>query len=126
MGEPAKTIALLDDSRIVLDTLEAAFESMGYAVRTAETIRELDQILATVTPDLFVLDVEMPEAFGDEVAAVLRQVRHCKAPIVLFSGLNAAKLAERARDANVDCFVCKSDGVQPLMDAVSRLLRSTA
>ena len=62
-------------------------------------MRELEHQLLGCRPDLFVLDVQMPEMFGGDVAQVLRDVRAHTAPIVLYSGVETSALAEHAREA---------------------------
>jgi DNA-binding response OmpR family regulator len=121
-----KTILVMDDSVIVLETLKAVFEANGYTVRTAENLTELEAARAGGEPDLFVLDVQMPEAFGDDVAQVLRDVRSVKRPIFLFSSLEETVLAARAAEAQVDGWVSKSAGVLALLARVRSALEAGA
>src|SRR5205807_10183832 len=81
----AKMIVVMDDSTLVLDMLRDALEAHGFEVRTAATLKELEQQLVGLRPDLFILDVQMPEMFGDDVAQVLRDVRAHRPPILLHS-----------------------------------------
>jgi DNA-binding NarL/FixJ family response regulator len=68
------------------------------------------------------MDVQMPELYGDDVAAVLKLERSVKTPIYLFSTLTDAELAERAREARADGYISKSEGVEHLVDRVRRAL----
>ncbi len=56
-------------------------------MRTAGNMNELEGQVAVGPPDLVLLDVRMPEAYGDDVATVLRAVRGMSVPIYLFSTL---------------------------------------
>ncbi len=120
-----RTILLMDDSSIVLDTTKAVFEANGYAVRAASNLAELETALASAPPDLVVLDVQMPEMFGDDVAQVLRNVRSMNVPIVLFSDIDEKALAERASEAGVNGYVTKRDGVLALLTKVASLVERT-
>jgi DNA-binding response OmpR family regulator len=122
MSSNGKVILVMDDSTIVLETLKAVFEESGFVVRTAENLRELETARAAGDPDLFVLDVQMPEAFGDDVAQVLRAMRNVKRPIFLFSSLDEKVLEQRARDAEVDGWVPKSAGVLALLARIQAAL----
>ena len=42
--------------------------------------------------DLILMDVQMPELYGDDVAMVLRNERHITTPIYLFSSLSPGEL----------------------------------
>lgn len=117
-----KTVLLLDDSRIVLDTLESVLSSKNFVVRTAETLADLDAILANEKPDIFVLDVQMPEAFGDDIGQVLRIMRKLSAPILLFSAVDEKELARRAEEAGLDGWVSKNAGVGALVERIEGLL----
>jgi DNA-binding response OmpR family regulator len=44
--------------------------------------------------DLVLLDVEVPEVFGDDVGSVLKGSRGLSTPIYLYSSLPAAELDE--------------------------------
>jgi len=120
-----KTVLVLDDSPIVLETLAAALGTR-FQVRTAENLDQLEKELAAFKPDLFVLDVQMPEAFGDDVAGVLRIVRKLKAPMILFSSLDEQSLAARAAEAGVEGYVSKDAGVPALVERVVQLIGAPA
>jgi DNA-binding response OmpR family regulator len=118
----AKTVVVLDDSTIILEAVAAVLGASGFDVRTAARLSELERHCAECTPDLVVLDVHMPEAFGDEVGAVLREARTVRAPLLLFSSLDEELLAERTREAGLQGYVSKSAGVGALLERVCELL----
>lgn len=120
-----RTIVVMDDSSIVLDATRAVLEANGYAVRAASNLAELETALTAVRPDLLVLDVQMPEMFGDDVAQVLRHVRSLAVPIVLFSDIDEKALADRAREAGVDGCVTKRAGMPALLAKVAQLTSAT-
>jgi CheY-like chemotaxis protein len=121
-----KLVLVMDDSAIVRDTLGAVLEASGYDVRTAATLDELEEHRAACVPDLYVLDVQMPEAFGDDVGALLRDVQQVGVPIVLFSSLGRQALAQRAGEAGLSGYVSKSDGVGALLVQIGRLLEDSS
>jgi DNA-binding response OmpR family regulator len=122
MTQPTqRTIFIFDDSAVILAAAKAYFEANGYLVHTAIDLRELEGALATTSPDLIVLDVQMPEIFGDDVAQVLRNVRDLKVPIVLFSDIDEADLARRGREAGV-ASVPKRAGLPALLAEVASRL----
>src|SRR4051812_37560352 len=104
----------MDDSALILEVVTAALESSGIDARVASNLDELERVRGEGEPDLYVLDVQMPEAFGDDVGQVLRNVRESKAPIVLFSSLDEDALASRAREGGFE-YVSKSAGVGALV-----------
>ncbi|HEX6838204.1 MAG TPA: response regulator [Polyangia bacterium] len=121
-GPKQKQILLVDDSTLVLDMMRAAFTEAGYAVVTAENLRELDRHRVTTRPDLVLMDVQMPEAFGDDVAMVLRAAREIEAPIYLLSTMDEAELRRRAADAEIDGYIRKQIGVESIVQRVRQIL----
>jgi DNA-binding NarL/FixJ family response regulator len=67
------------------------------------------------------MDVHMPELYGDDVAAVLRQ-RGSRARILLFSNLPPDVLAQRSAEAGLDGYFSKKDGIEALVARVQALL----
>jgi DNA-binding NarL/FixJ family response regulator len=68
------------------------------------------------------MDVQMPELYGDDVAAVLRHVRGTRARIILFSNLPPEELSQRAAEAGLDGFITKQQGMDALVSQVRELL----
>lgn len=117
-----KTILLMDDSEIVLEVAGEALESAGFAVLKANNLAELDDHQAKHKFDLVVLDVQMPEIYGDDVGVVMKQVRAVEVPVVLFSSIDRGELQTRAREAGLESAVSKNDGIEALVDRIQELL----
>ena len=117
-----KQILIMDDSALVLEMTRQALVAAGYDVICARDLAELDAHRASATPDLILLDVQMPEAFGDDIGMVLRAGRGVRVPILLFSNLDEHELAERARGAEIDGYVSKHAGLPALIERVRELL----
>jgi CheY-like chemotaxis protein len=122
MEKAKKTVVVFDDSPIVREVVSDALEAKDFVVRSAGTVGDLDNILSRSTPDLFILDMLMPEVFGDDVGHVLRVIRKQTAPIILFSAADPVKLAERVEAVGLDGFVSKDDGVGALVERVVELI----
>jgi DNA-binding response OmpR family regulator len=116
-----KRILIVDDSPLILAAAKHALVGAGYDVETRVGIDELGAHGATGF-DLILMDVQMPELHGDDVASVLRNQRAITAPIYLFSTLPDAELRERARDAGVDGYISKGAGLDHMVAEVTRIL----
>jgi DNA-binding response OmpR family regulator len=118
----AKRILLVDDSELMLEMAMSALEDQGYEVEMASNLGELEQKRLSGTFDLVLMDVQMPEAFGDDVAAVLRDVRGMDAPIYLLSSLDDEELRRRADEAGLQGFIPKREGMGNLVRRVKEIL----
>jgi len=117
----ASRILVVDDSTLTLELVRTALEESGFQVATASTIAELE----AQDPkkfDLILMDVQMPELFGDDIAAIIRHVRGARGRIVLFSNLGPAELATRTAEAELDGYICKRDGMEALVSQVKGFL----
>jgi DNA-binding response OmpR family regulator len=125
-ANPKKTVVVVDDSALALDMTRRALEDGGFEVLTASTMEELEGIIGTRRPDLLLLDVNMPEMYGDDVALVLKVVRKVAIPIWLFSNRDESELASRQAQGMADGFISKSQGMAAVVHRVREILGATA
>ncbi len=122
MVSEAKRILLVDDSPLIRESTAQALDSAGYQV----TVRAaFDELLEHGIDgfDLILMDVQMPELYGDDVAFTLRGERGVTTPIYLFSGLEDSELAGLAADAGIDGYISKRAGLDALVARVHEILR---
>jgi two-component system, chemotaxis family, chemotaxis protein CheY len=108
-----KRILIVDDSPLQLAVAHATLADAGYDVTTHEGANEIE----TAGFDLILLDVELPNQPGDEIAKTLRRT----APIYLYSTLPADELRRRVAAARLDGWISKQ-GLDHLVAAVDRIL----
>ena len=92
-------VLIVDDERIIADTLSIILSRSGYTTMTAYDGLAGLEIARNSTPDLIISDVVMPGMTGVELAITLTHaIPTCK--ILLFSGQAATvDLLEKAREA---------------------------
>jgi CheY-like chemotaxis protein len=119
-----KRILLMDDSVIFLEVTRAALEAVGYKVACASDLAELARVREEAQQDLslVLMDVQLPEVFGDDVALSLRHSYGVTVPIYLLSSLEDADLADRVKWADIDGFISKNRGVEAVVEAVQRIV----
>ena len=120
-----KRILLIDDDVLILELFRAVLSAEGYKVSTAKNLAELDRRLHAFDerPDLVLVDVQMPELNGDEIALMLRTVRNVHVPLFLVSSLDERDLAERAADVGATGFISKTAGITTLARKVNEVLK---
>ena len=78
-------VLVVDDDRLVADTLTIIFNRAGFCALTAYDAAEALEISKAIQPDILVSDVDMPRMTGVELAMTLLQIiPECW--ILLFSG----------------------------------------
>jgi DNA-binding response OmpR family regulator len=118
----AKRILLVDDSALIRESTARALDAAGYHVTVRAAFDELIEH-GFDGFDLILMDVQMPELYGDDVAFTLRGQRGVMTPIYLFSGIDEVELAKLASDAGIDGYISKSAGLHELVDRVNQILR---
>jgi len=118
----SKKILVVDDSLLLLEVTREALESEGYTVLLAENVAQLEKHALDPDLKLILMDVQMPELYGDDVAMVLRTARGVKVPIYLYSNLPEAELKQRVDEAGVDGYICKRHGIDAAVARVKELL----
>jgi DNA-binding response OmpR family regulator len=111
-------ILIIDDSPLVLELTRHALMDEGFDVSVATTLDEFEALRVAQPPDLILVDVQMPEAFGDDLTALLRGAYSVKVPIFLLSSLGDDELAERAKAAEATGFISKRAGLAKLVALV--------
>lgn len=98
----AKRVLIVDDERVIANTLAAIFRNAGYLTEAAyDGITALAQC-ESMRPDLVITDVIMPGMDGITMAIKIRKLfPECR--ILLFSGqASTAGLLEEARRSGYD------------------------
>jgi DNA-binding response OmpR family regulator len=114
-------ILVVDDEQTIRELLAELLSIEGYEVRFASNGREAIGLAALETPHLVILDANMPEMNGIEVAWALRsQHETCWVPIIMVTAF--AETRTDALHAGVDDFVTKPFQVTDLLARVKALL----
>ncbi len=115
-------VLVLDDSHVLVELTTKSLFAAGVEAKGALDLSELDQALAGHPFDLILVDVKMPEAFGDDVLDFLRVQRKVRSKLVLYSDLPESELAEKARNCAADGYICKARGLESAVADVLRML----
>ena len=118
-----KHILIVDDYPDALDIWTISLRAMGYQVSTAAdgaaAIAQAERLL----PDLIVLDLELPNVSGFDVARRLRANPDTQfIPLIAATGYSHVKQLDRARDAGFDQIVIKPCDPDMLVEEIERLL----
>ena len=116
-----RRVLILDDSALILEATRDALEMAGFDVSVAHNLWEFEQKCRR-EHDLILIDVQMPEAFGDDLAMLLRQGRAMRTRIYLLSSLSDKELEQRATDAEIDGYISKRAGLDALVEKVTQIL----
>ena len=103
----SKCVLAVDDMPEILSFVNNAIKD-NYKVIPVPSGRAALAALKAHTPDLFILDIEMPEMDGFELAAAIRTMpEHAKTPIIFLTGNSNRSYITKAMQVGADEFIIK-------------------
>jgi len=121
--ESKSTILVVDDSVTVRKVTSRFLERQGFNVAVAKDGIDAIEILQDMTPDMILLDIEMPRMDGFEVATQVRHNNRLKQiPIIMITSRTGEKHRERALEIGVNDYMGKPFQEKELLDKMQKLL----
>ena len=119
-----ETVFVVDDNGTNLLAAEEVLED-HYRVITFSSAAKMFVVLGKVTPDLILLDIEMPEMDGFEAISQLKSNDlHSKIPVVFMTATDDAANKERGAGLGAVGFIIKPFSGQALLDCVENYTHS--
>jgi DNA-binding NarL/FixJ family response regulator len=117
--QPLPKVLIVDDSLEVLHDLRQLLELSELVVVVGEGRdgQEALQLAARLSPDIVVMDLEMPVMNGAEATRQIKE-RQLSRRVVILSVHSAPEIIELARAAGADSFVTKGAGYEVLLNAI--------
>lgn len=120
-------ILVAEDNATNLAILRQLLESAGHTVYAAMDGEEALDLYEAKSPELAILDFNMPERNGVEVASAIRTMEPAgvRLPVIILSAAVTVEARERARLCGADEFVGKPFNAATLLQVIDRLARRT-
>ena len=118
MPNPKSVVAIVDDDRRLLESLEELLESAGHAARTFSSAQTLLNSNALPEIDCLITDIGMPGMDGFELQRLIREKRP-DLPVILITGRH--EIAELPR-AKHNRFFRKPFDMRALLAAIGEAL----
>jgi two-component system KDP operon response regulator KdpE len=121
MNRPANVVLLIEDEPRIRRFLRAGFELNGFSVLEAENAVDGLKAATFGTPDLIVLDLNLPDLHGTEVLDRLRSWSNV--PIIILSVVSGEDDKVRLLQSGADDYVVKPFGMAELLARSEAALR---
>jgi two-component system alkaline phosphatase synthesis response regulator PhoP len=116
-------ILIADDEKDILEFLKYTFESNGFIVETALDGIQAIKLSKTFEPDIFLLDIMMPNLEGTSVCEYLRKTEEYKnTPIVFLTAQNNEEMEVNAFSVGADDFIAKPIKPKALLVRINKIL----
>jgi CheY-like chemotaxis protein len=126
MTTSARHILLVDDYPDALEVWTLFLEASGFSVAAAADGQSALDMAAARTPHLVVLDLQLPDLSGLEVARRMRKLPATSAvPLIALTGRALPEEIEEARAAGFDTVLVKPCDPTALLAQIERALGQT-
>ena len=126
IAPPSASIIALDDDPQILQCLQQVLSPWGFQLTLASEPLQFWEAIGQVSPDLLILDLEMPEISGLEICQVIRSdPRLNQIPILFLSAHTEPKAITQVFESGADDYVSKpivaSELVARILNRLERL-----
>lgn len=118
-----KTIFILEDETGIRDALQLLLSFEDYDVRSFSTIAAFNNRDHSVVPDVFILDVMMPDGMGTDVCNELKNAPETAGiPVIIISA--HAKAENVTQSCKADAFIAKPFDIDDVLVKIENLINS--
>ena len=114
------TVLIVDDNVSFRAQAARLCASEGFTTVSAGSLSELANVLTMSTPDLALVDIELPQIPGHRLGALIRSRQNI--PIVLVSALDEGHVRRLFEASDADGWICKPLTRDKLIGAVTRFV----
>ena len=120
-------ILVVEDNEVQSTLVRFLLEEAGHTVQTAESAEQAQEILHSFSPDLVLMDLQLPGMDGLELTRLLRlSPVHAATPIVALTSYTDASDLERAHEAGCNAHISKPIDTETFVHQVGRYLNHSA
>ena len=116
-----KSVLAVDDNAFFLDTLRTSLKDTEYNFIGANSGVSALKFLQNHSPDLFILDIEMPVMDGYELAGKIREKGE-RAPILFLTGNATREYVHKALEAGAADFIVKPVTQKQVLERIGKLI----
>jgi DNA-binding response OmpR family regulator len=120
----AQRVLVVDDEDSILKVVEYALSQAGYEVHTAGDSEGAEKALASIKPDLVILDIMLPGKSGLDIARDIRETSNV--PIIMLSAKGEEVDRILGLEFGADDYVTKPFSPRELVSRVKAILRRVA
>ena len=118
-------ILLVDDSKMVLESLNRSLTAYGHILNTATNGAEALKYLGKAIPDLIISDINMPQMNGLTFLQVIRK-RFPELPVILMTGIRNRAVAAAASQHGATEYFKKPIRFEELLTCIKKVQRQIA
>lgn len=118
------TLVIIDD-QVISQMYRMKFESDGFTVHVASNGQDGIKLVEEKSPDLILLDMQMPGMNGDEALTEIRKHEWGKlVPVIVLTNLGEEEAPKHLRSLGIESYIVKADLTpRQVVDRVKQTLK---
>ena len=118
-----KTVLIVEDNELNMKLFHDLLEAHGYETLQTRDGLEALKIARQRQPDLILMDIQLPEVSGLEVAKWIKEDENLKAiPIIAVTAFAMKGDEEKIREGGCEAYIAKPISVAKFLETVERFL----
>jgi len=103
-------IAIIEDDQVISQMYRMKFEADGFEVQLAENGQQGVELVEAFTPDIILLDLQMPNMNGSEALSQIRSHDWGKnIPVIILTNLGEEEAPKALRALGIHSYIVKAD-----------------
>lgn len=122
-----KTILIVEDNELNMKLFNDLLQAHGYHTLQAKDGRVVVDLTREARPDLILMDIQLPEISGLEIAKMLKADDELRSiPVVAVTAFAMKGDEQKIRNGGCDGYIAKPISVASFLQTVSRFLEPQA
>lgn len=103
-------IAIIEDDPVISQMYRMKFEADGFDVQLADNGEKGVSLVENFSPDIILLDLQMPKMSGDEALAEIRKQAWGKdIPVIILTNLGEEEAPKSIRNLGIHSYIVKAE-----------------
>ncbi|HAC56042.1 TPA: hypothetical protein DCF80_00930 [Candidatus Saccharibacteria bacterium] len=103
-------IAIIEDDSVISQMYRMKFEADGFDVQVANNGRDGIELVRAFSPDIVLLDMQMPVMNGNDALREIRKADWGKTvPVMILTNLGEEEAPKDIRSLGIDSYIVKAD-----------------
>lgn len=103
-------IAIIEDDQVISQMYRMKFEADGFDVQLANNGKHGVELVEAFSPDIILLDLQMPEMNGVEALEIIRQNEWGKnIPVIILTNLGEEEAPKKLRSLGIHSYIVKAN-----------------
>ncbi|MBC7565322.1 response regulator transcription factor [Candidatus Saccharibacteria bacterium] len=103
-------IAIIEDDPVISQMYRMKFEADGFDVQLANNGERGIDMVESFTPDIILMDLQMPEMGGEEALTIIRKSTWGKTiPVIILTNLGEEEAPKTIRTLGIHSYIVKAE-----------------